>query len=198
MGTISLLDINNDYKNITEWIGSQHSIRTGLELADASIPVFPCNQDKTPATAHSFNDATTDPNRVKLFFRGPNLLIGMPTGLRSNIDVVDEDPKNGGDLNTLGPLPMKAVARTRSGGRHVFFRHRDGIRNTTGLRPGIDVRGEGGYVVLWAHSKDGEWISGNLFADLPDYPENLRKGGVKLRSGGVDTEARTLAPVHRG
>jgi hypothetical protein len=72
----------------------------------------------------------------------------MPTGLPSNIDVIDEDPKNGGNLDALGSLPMTTVARTMSGGRHVFFRHRDGVRNTTGLRTGIDVRGEGGYVIL--------------------------------------------------
>jgi putative DNA primase/helicase len=187
--TVSHLDINNDYQNITEWLGSQSNMRTGLELANAGIPVFPCKPDKTPDTAHGFKDATTDANRIKLFFRRPNLLLGMPTGLRSNIDVIDEDPRNGGNLSTLRPLPMKAVARTRSGGRHVFFRHRDGIKNTTGLRTGIDVRGEGGYVVLWAHSKYGEWLKGDLLTDLPDYPDHLRKGGVKLKSAGLDTEA---------
>nr|MBA3490548.1 bifunctional DNA primase/polymerase [Rubrobacteraceae bacterium] len=188
-GIVSQVSINNDYKNITEWLGSQHNTRTGLELAAAGIPVFPCKEDKRPATAHGFKDATTNPDRIKVFFRPRNLLIGMPTGLVSNMDVVDEDIQNGGDLSTLGQLPMDVVARTRSGGRHVFFRHRDGIRNTTGLRTGIDVRGEGGYVVLWAHSKDGEWLSGDLFTDLPDYPDHLRRGGVKLRSGGIDTEA---------
>jgi P4 family phage/plasmid primase-like protien len=188
-GILSQVKINNDYRNITEWLGSQHNIKTGLELADAGIPVFPCNEDKTPATAHGHKDADTNPDRIKLFFRKPNLLIGLPTGLASNIDVLDEDIQNDGNLSTLGEIPMTVVARTRSGGRHVFFRHRDGIRNTTGLRQGIDVRGEGGYVVLWAHSKDGEWLSGNLFADLPYYPDHLRKGGVKLRAGGLDTEA---------
>jgi putative DNA primase/helicase len=183
------IDLNNDYKTPTEWLGSQHNIRTGLELADAGIPVFPCNEDKTPATAHGFKDATTNHTRIITFFRPRNRVIGMPTGLASNIDVIDEDSHRGGDLRQAEPIQKKVVARTKSGGRHVFFKHRDGIRNTTDLIPGIDVRGEGGYVILWAHSKDGEWFSGDLFSDLPEYPDHLRKGGVKLRAGGLDTEA---------
>jgi P4 family phage/plasmid primase-like protien len=177
------------YKSIIEWADSQRNTRTGIELSRSGIPVFPCKQDKTPDTAHGFKDATTDQTRIVYFFRKPDLLIGMPTGLRSNIDVIDEDPKNGGNLNTLGSLPMDVMARTRSGGRHVFFKHRDGVRNTTGLRPGIDVRGEGGYVILWPYSDDGEWLGGDLFRDLPEYPANLSSGGVKLKPGGIDTEA---------
>ena len=119
-GNVLHPNINDDYKNITEWLGSQHNKKTGLELADAGIPVFPCNPDKTPATSHGFKDADTNSERIKLFFRRPNLLLGMPTGLGSNIDVIDEDPKNGGDLNTLGSLPMDVVAQTRSGGVTSF------------------------------------------------------------------------------
>ncbi len=132
------------YISITDWAKAQKTTRTAVELADSGIPVFPCKQDKAPDTAHSFYDATTDPSRIAFFFRKPDALIGMPTGLASNIDVIDEDPRNGGDLDTLGPLPMDVVARTRSGGRHVYFRHRDGVTNTTGLRQGIDVRGKAG------------------------------------------------------
>src|SRR5829696_226037 len=115
------IDINNDYRNITEWLGSHHNIRTGQELADAGIPVFPCNEDKTPATAHGFKDATTDPDRIKIFFRPRNRVIGMPTGAASGMSALDEDTHKGGDLRTLGDIPIKVVARTRSGGRHVFF-----------------------------------------------------------------------------
>jgi hypothetical protein len=148
--SISKSKANNAYPYVTllQWLDSQRNTRSGLELARAGIPVFPCKQDKKPNTAHGFKDATTDPTRIKLYFRKPGLLLAMPTGLPSNIDVIDEDPKNGGNLDALGSLPMTTVARTMSGGRHVFFRHRDGVRNTTGLRTGIDVRGEGGYVIL--------------------------------------------------
>ncbi len=184
------------YSTITDWARSQKTTRTAVELADLDIPVFPCNRDKTPMTPHGFYDATTKTSRIALFFRDPAALIAMPTGLASNIDVIDEDPKNGGNLDTLGPLPMVAVARTKSGGRHVFFKHRDGIKNTTGLRQGIDVRGEGGYVILWPYSSDpkgksvGQWIAGDLTQPLPEYPEHLvKRRGVKLQDTGIDLEA---------
>lgn len=175
------------YTSIREWAKSQNTTRTAAELADSGIPVFPCNDLKRPMTDHGFKDASTDPTRIAFFFRDPGALIAMPTGLASNIDVIDEDTDHGGDLSTLGTLPMKVVAKTRSGGRHVFFKHRDGIRNTTGLRPGIDVRGEGGYVVLWAHSDVGQWISGDLTQPLPEYPDHLdKRRGTTLRGTGVD------------
>ncbi len=181
------------YTSIIDWTRAQKTTRTAVELADQDIPVFPCKPDKTPMTSHGFKDASTDHARIAFFFRDPKALIAMPTGLRSNIDVIDEDPKNGGNLDTLGPLPMTAVARTRSGGRHVFFRHLDGIKNTTGLRPGIDVRGEGGYVILWPYSSDpknsGEWISGDLTQPLPEYPAHLTCKGPRLRDTGIDLEA---------
>lgn len=177
------------YTSITDWIRAQKTTKTAVDLADLGIPIFPCKPDKRPMTAHGFYDADTDRDRIAFFFRDPAALIAMPTGLRSNIDVIDEDPKNGGNLDTLGPLPMDVVARTKSGGRHVFFKHRDGIKNTTGLRPGIDVRGEGGYVVLWAHSNAGQWLAGDLTQPLPDYPEHLTRKGTKLRDTGIDLEA---------
>ncbi len=118
------------YTNIADWTKAQKTTRTAAELAGSGIPVFPCNPDKTPMTAHGFKDADTDRTRIALFFRDPLALIAMPTGLRSNIDVIDEDPRNGGNLDTLaaarGPMPMDVVARTRSGGRHVFTKHRPG------------------------------------------------------------------------
>ena len=176
-----------NYTSITDWIRAQKTTRTATELADSGVPVFPCNDLKRPMTQHGHQDASTDPTRIALFFRDPGALIAMPTGLASKIDVIDEDPKNGGNLDTLGSIPMTAVARTRSGGRHVFFKHRDGIRNTTNIRPGIDVRGEGGYMVLWAHSDAGQWLTGDLTQPLPEYPEHLTRNGTKLQNTGINT-----------
>ncbi len=190
------------YNSISEWADSQGNTRTAVRLAESGIPTFPVKQDKTPDTAHGYKDATTNPTRIAYFFRKPGLLLGMPTGLRSNIDVIDEDPKNGGNLADLGSLPMDVVAQTRSGGRHVFFKHRDGIRNTTGLRPGIDVRGEGGYVVLWAESDAGEWISGDLTSMLPDFPVIPQKEqpggrGATLQRGSINLKETAFKPGER-
>jgi hypothetical protein len=70
--------------------------------------------------------------------------------------VLDIDPAHGGraSLNALindhGSLPAACVVRTGSDGCHLYFARPDfEIRNNVGtkLGPGIDVRGEGGYVI---------------------------------------------------
>ena len=83
--------------------------------------------------------------------------------------VLDIDPSDGG-LQSLaaleresGPLPGTARSRTGGGGVHVFFRYPPGkdVRNSAGwLGPGLDVRGEGGYVVVPPSRTQGvyEWI----------------------------------------
>ena len=62
------------------------------------------------------------------------------------------DPRHGGDrweTRRAAQLGKTRIHSTLSGGRHYLFRHADGVRNGAGkLAPGIDVRGEGGYVIM--------------------------------------------------
>lgn len=88
------------------------------------------------------------------FNRWPDANVGIVTGEISNLVVLDIDPKHGGDASIerlerqFGPLPATIEATTGGGGRHLYFSHPGGfIRNRTGLAQGIDVRGDGGYIV---------------------------------------------------
>jgi len=88
------------------------------------------------------------------FTHWPDANVGIVTGEVSNLIVLDVDPEHGGDdsLDRLeaasGPLPVTVVATTGGGGLHFYFAHPGGlIRNRTGLSLGIDLRGDGGYVV---------------------------------------------------
>ena len=73
----------------------------------------------------------------------------------------------------LGDLPATLTARTGSGGKHLFFSvtSGDAIRNRTGMRPGIDVRGNGGYIVAspskHASGADYCWLNEMKPALLP-------------------------------
>jgi hypothetical protein len=89
------------------------------------------------------------------FSRWPNANLSVVTGEISGIVVVDIDPKNGGDqsLGAMearhGSLPATVEAVTGGGGRHIYFLHpgRE-TRNRVGLAPGIDLRGDGGSIIV--------------------------------------------------
>ena len=130
-----------------------------LAYARRGVPVFPCEPGgKRPLTRNGFWDATTEARQIGAWWaRWPAANVGVPTGGRSGLLVLDADPRGGGfeSLALLerenGPLPETARARTGGGGVHVFFGYPAGetVRNSAGtLGAGLDVRGEGGYVVV--------------------------------------------------
>jgi hypothetical protein len=92
---------------------------------------------------------------VQLWRVYPGVLVGVPTGKPSGIFVLDIDsvkhPEADEWLERYAPyIPDTRQHRTQSGGLHLLFRHRDGLRNSEGkLHKGVDTRGEGGYIVWW-------------------------------------------------
>lgn len=140
-------------------------------------PVFACGPDKKPVTAHGFKDATRDPAAVATMFRRPGAaLIGVPTGAASDLAVIDLDVKGGaGGLEWLAAnearLPRTRRHRTRSGGVHLLFRYPADrtIRNSASkVAPGVDVRGEGGYII--APPSDGYTIADDAMpAEMPAW-----------------------------
>ena len=135
---------------------SEQTMRAAaLWYAAHGFPVFPCKpQAKEPLTRHGFKDATTDEVRVAAWWRQwPDANIGIPTGTASGLVAVDIDPRNGGDdsLDELrskhGRFPDTAEQMTGGGGRHIIFRN-PGVRMPKTLAPGIDLKGDGGYIVV--------------------------------------------------
>ena len=119
-------------------------------------PVFPCNRHKEPCTERGFYNATRDSAAIRRMFAKPAAaLIGVPTGPASGFVVVDVDVKDGKrGAEWLGrraaALPATRTHRTVSGGLHLLFRQLDGVEipnSQSGIAPGVDVRGRGGYVI---------------------------------------------------
>jgi len=130
------------------------------------------------------------------FKRWPDANIGIVTGEISNLIVLDIDPAHGGDASLdrlereLGHLPVTIEAITGGGGRHLYFAHPGAlIRNRTGLAQGIDLRGDGGYIVappsvhpsgrpyVWAAGRSPEEVT---LAVLPRWVLGL-SGGTRTR-----------------
>ena len=78
----------------------------------------------------------------------------------------------------FGALPSTVESRTGGGGRHLYFEHPGyPVRNRTGIGQGIDLRGDGGYVVA---------------------PPSLHPSGEHYAwRSGCSPEERTLAPLPR-
>ncbi len=123
--------------------------------ASIQLPVFPC-RGKRPIVPDWGNAALDDPAAIREWLAWPLAdMIGVPTGRRSGLVVIDVDVKNGaqGDAWLQGnqdALPPTRTHRTQSGGLHLVFRAPADveIRNSASrVAPGVDVRGEGGYVI---------------------------------------------------
>lgn len=121
---------------------------------------------KRPLTADGFLEATIKGARIRRWWaRWPNANVAIPIGARSGLLVLDVDAGEGTDSVALlelsrGRSPKTARAATGGGGTHLYFRYPSpqelraaglymrAVRNSQGLLgEGLDVRGEGRYVV---------------------------------------------------
>ncbi len=157
-----------------------------VAYARSGLPIFPCKLNKQPYTKDGFKSATTCPEMIcSWWHQWPRASIGMPTGKASGRIVIDVDVRSHGGkaLDELqakyGPLPKTLGVKTGGGGTHYYFWARSlGIRNSVSmLGAGLDVRGEGGYVILppSGHPSGGsyEWLNGSAPVDLPVWLERL-------------------------
>jgi hypothetical protein len=141
-------------------------------------PVFPCEpRGKKPLCAHGLKDATTDEKKIAAWWqRWPQANIATPTEKRVVVDVDGPDGERA--LAALqekrGALPETLTAQTGKG-RHLYFRaNGTAIRNSAGkLGPHLDVRGQGGYVVLppslHASGARYDWVAKAKMAPLPAW-----------------------------
>ncbi len=132
---------------------------------------------------------------------------GLATGARSGFLVVDLDVKRGDDgpanFAALGPCPDTFTVSTPSGGKHLYFAHVPGARNSAGkIALGVDIRAEGGYVVApptpgYEVVRDGEaasapaWLVALLTRTAPAPSASPWSGMAGLvSSGGPIIEGR--------
>lgn len=138
------------------------------KLLDAAIKyateyqwaVFPCSPtSKKPLTPHGCKDAKKSVGAIKSWWKKwPDASIGIATGSVSGLIVIDEDLDENKGLNGYeavsewerinGELPATVQCITGRGGYHLYYKYSgDDIKNRAGILDGVDVRGEGGYVI---------------------------------------------------
>lgn len=163
------------------------TLDSALAYAEQGFRVFPCKPGAKEPACMWKDVATADPAKIAgMSWRG-NIAIA-PT---YDILILDLDRKNGKDgfatLEMLaaryGQLPPCPRQRTPSGGEHLWFRLPHGVtvkNDASGRRigEGIDIRTEGGYVVVAPSTIDGrdyKWLQGDprQGLDIPMAPNWL-------------------------
>lgn len=131
------------------------SRETALQFVEQGYRVFPVREDKSPLIKEWPKRATNDPRQARsLWDAYPSAGVGIVTG--DGLVVVDLDVKNGvdgvgafTDWTTEHGLDWSPTTTTRSGGQHVYYRASGQYGNRVNVLPGVDVRGENGYVVAY-------------------------------------------------
>lgn len=152
-----------------------------LAYARQGISVFPCKQDKRPATKNGFLDATTDEATIKRWWRkNPTHLIGSPNTHFTVVDIDDQDICASGKMLTENALfrlfsnvlPVGVVTVvTMNNGRHFYFKKNENATRRINVLPNIDLLGEGGFVVLPDQKKYiGDKVLWESIDSLPEFP----------------------------
>jgi len=182
-------------------------LRAALRYAERGWHVFPLGPRKQPlglcrtcrddcpgrddctcptTTCHGLYAATKDPNQITTWFTdNPSWQLAIRTGSVSGLVVLDVDGDTG--TQTLGQLERQhgvlpgTVLQGSGSGRsfHMLYAHPGGIvRNSASrLGPGLDVRGDGGYIVAAPsiHPATGRayFLFGDVLAPLAPWPKVL-------------------------
>lgn len=130
--------------------------------------------------------------------------MGIVTGAASGgLLVLDVDNKNGKDgmasllKLTRGEEPDTLKVRTPSGGVHYYFRTDQTVRNAAGFLKGLDIRGDGGYIVAPPSIIDGVeyvWLS-DPDAEIAAVPDWLHQAIADRHSSEEQEKHSDLVPV---
>lgn len=123
------------------------------------------DRGKHPALTGWQKHATSSQRQIERWwtgrFRGYN--IGLATGAQSGVIAADIDDEEGAYLlaeKGFPPGPISISGRPSGWGRHYFFQHPGyHVQNKVKPFPGIDIRGDDGFLVL----PPSLHASGNLY-----------------------------------
>ena len=198
-------------KSMKEW---------ALYYASLGLAVFPIKpHGKAPLTEHGCKDATWEETQIERWWaRWPSAGIGIATGEASGgllvIDLdVDEDKGIDGRESLRrwemvhGPLPGNTwLSITGRGGYHYFYRVNRETKNRAGLYEGVDVRGDGGYIVappsIHPNGRAYEWEQGPEDGPLAEADGRVwaflagggKSQGAEGQGGGQSFEAPEQIP----
>ena len=181
-------------------------LQGALWNAELGLPVFPLHWDTSegcscggapgctpgdhPMTDHGLADATLDPSTIiRWWSQWPIANIGAPSGMVGGFVAFNIDPENGGDESMAelerqyGPLPATLEALFGLEGRQKLFAYPGfHVPCRNGWRPGVDIKGDGGYIMVEPSMDpsgyEARWElahlpNGTLLAPMPEWLKEL-------------------------
>lgn len=126
--------------------------------------------EKKPAVVWKpYMERVATDEELVVWFSNPDVNgLGVVTGKISDLIVLDWDSQEHCSYRS------NCEVKTISGGRHIYYRYREGVRNTVRVagKP-LDVRGDGGFVVVpptGLGDRRYEWVTCSGNRDLPPFP----------------------------
>jgi len=151
-------------------------LEAGLDLAAKGYPVFPTTPDgKEPTVQGGFYAAVTERAKIEAWINDPGRRghgLAIATGAISGVIVIDADDAEARErMRAKYGEPTALSAHDHKGGGHWYFRHpRNGKVGSSPVGPGLDRKGDGGYVLV-PPSKNKTWVNGvPEIAALPVLP----------------------------
>lgn len=131
-------------------------LNAAIRYAELGWHIFPCVPGgKKPLTPNGCRGASADVAQIRAWWaKWPNANIGLACGKVSGVSVVDIDVdeakgKNGwATLGNYPAMPTTVVAESPRGGAHYIFATDNPPANKNEFAHGIDIRGDGYYIVL--------------------------------------------------
>ena len=139
--------------------------------------------------------------------QGQGMVVGTPTG--QGLVVLDIDPRHGG-MESIArlqeeheTLPETGQQATGGDGFHFFFKDDRPIKSLMGIRPGVDLKADGGYIVLppsrHASGKRYRWLKNIVPVPLPPWLLELKasENGNKGNNEGKRHQGPTISKGKR-
>jgi RecA-family ATPase len=167
------------------------TLTSAIALGKAGYNVFPLIENgKIPAVGAWQQRATSDEAEIRKLWTEHDPVLNVTRVKPYNIGihtkdllVLDVDAKNGkkglhslAELDTFEGVPDTFTVETPTGGLHLYFKPEAPVGNSAGkLGAGLDVRGDGGYVVGPGSTIDGKPYSVRKLVVTAEAPAWLER-----------------------
>jgi hypothetical protein len=177
-------------------------LEEAMRYLDRGFAVIPVGTNKKPLIAWKlYQTEHPKPEALSEWFSNGQAQIGVVTGALSGVVVVDVEV---GALDQTDQFPYTAMGKSGGGGVHLWYRHPGRpVANAVGFRPGVDIRGDGGYVVvppsLHQSGRRYQWVI--PLEHMVPFPTELLEELEQQRAPTINPPgwiAQALAELHEG